>query len=132
MLVNGKVWGTTELKQRTPLIEVHRLSILPLRQCSMHRHLVKWNDFYVLSGRLTIEVHKNDYDLVDVTELGPGDYTTVKPGDFHRFLTGAVGCECLEIYHIVPWTGEDIERRGVGGVVDPSESKSTLGDLGLE
>ena len=45
----------------------------------------KWNLFYVTSGKLKIKVHKNDYDLIDETILGHGEWTTVKPGEYHSF-----------------------------------------------
>ena len=33
-----------------------------------------------------IRVWQNDYDLVDETILGPGDFTQVKPGVMHQFV----------------------------------------------
>lgn len=118
MSVTGKVWGTTECLLASPLIEVHRLSIKPMHQCSLHVHRAKWNAFYVMSGRLFVERVKDDYPrLTDVTELRPGAITTVPPGEHHRFRTGEQPCEALEIYY-PEILGEDIERRGQGGPVD--------------
>lgn len=112
----GKVWGVTELMLRTPLIEVHRLTIQPHMQCSMHKHQFKWNAFYVKSGRLMIDVRKNNYDLIDRTELEAGEFMTVQPGEFHRFVTDEIGCDGIEIYY--PETlSEDIIRETVGGAV---------------
>lgn len=68
------------------------------------------------SGRMFIEVHKNDYALVDVTELGPGEFTTVRPGEFHRFITKGEPAQALEIYYPEELS-EDIVRKDVGGVV---------------
>jgi mannose-6-phosphate isomerase-like protein (cupin superfamily) len=117
-MITGKVWGSTELILATPVIEIHRLKILPSRCCSMHKHKTKWNGFYVLSGRLLIETEKQDYGLTDVTELLPGAFTSAKPGDWHRFKTEGASCEALEIYW--PETlSEDIVRRDVGGLVPP-------------
>lgn len=110
----GKVWGKTELLLKTPTIEVHRLTILPNSHCSMHAHRFKHNAFYVQSGVLFIEVKKNDYDLVDITELGPGDFTTVKPNEDHRFVTKDVLVTGIEIYYQEPLS-EDIIRKDVGG-----------------
>lgn len=110
----GKVWGVTELLLKTPTIEVHRLTILPNSRCSMHAHRFKHNAFYVTTGKLYIEVKKNDYDLVDVTELGPGDFTTVKPNEDHRFMTKDQAVTGIEIYYQEPLS-EDIVRRDVGG-----------------
>jgi mannose-6-phosphate isomerase-like protein (cupin superfamily) len=94
----GKVWGSTEVLLKTPLFEMHRLSILPNAECSNHKHQFKWNGFFVVSGRLSILVERNDYALTDVTELGPGEFTTVRPGEFHRFRTGAEPVQAIEIY----------------------------------
>ena len=81
----GKVWGRTIELLKTPLIEVHHILINKQCVCSMHKHEFKWNMFYVISGELVIEVQKNDYPLLDSTPLGPGEWTSVKPNEFHRF-----------------------------------------------
>ena len=88
-MLHGKIWGTTEVLEKTPIVEVHRLNILPNMQCSMHKHLHKRNAFHVSSGRLYIDVIKNDYNLTDITTLGPGDYTVVTPTPL--VFTGTVG-----------------------------------------
>lgn len=113
---HGKVWGLTEVLLRTPLIEIHRLTIKPNAQCSLHKHTMKWNGFVVHSGRLFIDVEKNDYPLVDTTELGPGDFMAVKPGEFHRFRSGDEPVQAVEIYY--PDTlSEDIIRKDVGALI---------------
>jgi mannose-6-phosphate isomerase-like protein (cupin superfamily) len=114
-MITGKVWGTTELLLRTPFLEVHRLTIKPNARCSLHAHQYKHNAFYVQTGRLNIEVHKTDYALVDVTELGPGDFTTVKPNEFHRFISGDEEVRGIEIYYCEPLS-EDIVRKDCGSV----------------
>ena len=111
----GKVWGQTEPLLQTPFIEIHRLLILPNRRCSLHAHQFKWNTFVVLEGRLTIEVHKQAYALVDRTELGPGEITTVRPGEKHRFITGRQSVKAIEVYYPEPLS-EDIIRQDVGGI----------------
>ena len=111
---SGKVWGTTELLLKTPFIEIHRLAILPNMRCSLHKHQFKWNAFYVSSGRLWIETKKLDYDLIDITELRPGDLMTAKPNEFHRFVTKDEGMTGIEIYYPEPLS-EDIIRADVGG-----------------
>lgn len=118
MALVGKAWGSTEVLLLTALIEIHRLKIKPNSRCSLHKHEFKWNAFHVTSGKLKIEVHKNDYNLVDTTELGPGDLTTVRPGEFHRFITGDEPVEAIEIYY--PETlSSDIVRKDCGGAVAP-------------
>lgn len=115
MTVNGKIWGKTELMIRTPLVEVHRLEIIPNAFCSWHRHNFKWNAFICTEGQLFIETRKNDYDLTDTTYLNPGDITTVKPGEVHRFYTLGLTCKAFELYYPESLS-EDIIRESVGGV----------------
>lgn len=112
----GKVWGTTEVLIKTPLFEAHRLKIRRGTQCSLHMHRAKWNAFFVLSGVLQIEVQKNDYDLVDVTELRAGEATTVRPGEYHRFIAGKSPVIAIEVYY-PDHLSEDIVRKNVGGLV---------------
>ena len=112
----GKVWGSTECVLATPLIEIHRLKIKPMHQCSLHVHRRKWNAFLVVRGRLFIDVHKNDYALTDTTELRPGEWATVRPGEHHLFRTGRQECEAVEVYY-PDVLSEDIERKGHGGKV---------------
>jgi mannose-6-phosphate isomerase-like protein (cupin superfamily) len=113
----GKVWGTTQPLVVTPLCAVHRLSIMPNARCSMHVHRYRRNDFFVISGRLTIEVQKLEYALTDETELGPGDYTSVAPGEYHRFVSGDAPVEALEIYYPEAVSESDISRADHGGRV---------------
>ena len=112
-MLAGKIWGKTEVLLKTPTVEVHRLTINPYSCCSLHTHQFKWNAFYVSTGKLTIETHKNDYALKDITELFPGDLMTVKPTEYHRFLTGSEGMTGIEIYYPEPLS-EDIIRKDVG------------------
>jgi len=111
----GKVWGETTILLKTPFIEIHKLSIKPDAFCSLHKHEFKWNAFYVISGQLFIETHKNDYDLVDTTELNIGGFTSVKAGEFHKFYTKDKYCEALEIYYPEALS-DDIVRKNVGGI----------------
>lgn len=113
-IVSGKTWGTTETLLQNSFVEFHRIDIKKGGYCSLHRHNFKFNTFYVIEGELEIEVHKNDYDLIDTTLLKAGDLTTCNPGEFHRFkaLTDVV---CFEIYYPEALS-TDIERKNVGGV----------------
>lgn len=114
-MVTGKVWGETRALLVTPMIEVHRILIQPGMVCSMHKHQFKWNAFLVIRGRLNIEVRKKDYALTDVTELREGDFTTVAPGEFHRFVSLDEYVDALEIYY-PEGLSADIVRENVGGL----------------
>jgi len=81
----GKVWGQTELLEANGVLEFHRIEAKAGGVCSKHKHKFKWNGFFVESGEMIIRVWKNNYDLVDETILGPGQYTKVAPGEYHQF-----------------------------------------------
>lgn len=109
----GKIWGTTMSIEANSSFELHRLEITAGYECSKHKHNHKYNGFFVEKGVLEIHVWKNDYDLVDVTVLHPGDYTKVAPGEFHKFVC-VEDSVCFE-YYWVEFNHDDIERESVGG-----------------
>ena len=112
----GKVWGTTELIEANGALEFHRIEMTKRGVCSKHMHEFKWNGFFVESGKMIIRVWQNEYDLVDETLIGPGEYTKVKPGVYHQF-------ECVEsgVAYELYWAEfnhNDIVRETVGYVDD--------------
>ena len=109
----GKVWGDTSVIIQNPIVELHKINVNAGYKCSEHKHEHKWNGFFVISGTLEIHVRKNDYDLVDVTVLRAGDFTTVRPGEYHWFNC-VDDCAALELYY-PELLSEDIIRRSVGG-----------------
>lgn len=129
----GKVWGSTEEIFIDNNCEVHLVNIDPNCQCSEHKHIHKWNMFYVLQGKLGIRVWKNDYDLVDETILEAGEKTSVGPGEYHQFFSLEEPVVALEIYYVDPIKPKDIIRRTVGSNSDPlnrkteTETKETSG-----
>ena len=110
---SGKVWGTTEIILQTPFIEFHRIWVHSGGYCSTHKHEYKWNLFYVRSGKLKIHINKKDYALVDTTVLEAGEWTTVKPGEFHSFQAEE-DTLAFELYYPEPLS-DDIIRETVGG-----------------
>jgi len=111
--ISGKIWGKTQLIHANGVLEFHRIEAKAGKVCSEHLHNYKWNGFFVESGKMLIRVWKNDYDLVDETILNPGDFTQVKPGEFHQFeaLEDTVA---FELYW-AEFNHNDIQRRSVGG-----------------
>ena len=108
----GKIWGQTELVHANGVLEFHRIEFKKGVACSKHKHEFKWNGFFVESGEMIIRVWQNDYDLIDETILGPGQYTKVRPGLYHKF-------ECLEdgVAFELYWAEfahKDIVRESVG------------------
>jgi mannose-6-phosphate isomerase-like protein (cupin superfamily) len=109
----GKVWGDTSVLIQNSLVELHKINIKAGYRCSEHKHEHKWNGFYVISGVLEIHVSKNDYKLTDITVLRAGDFTTVRPGEFHKFVC-VEDCVALELYYPEALS-EDIVRKDHGG-----------------
>lgn len=114
-IVNGKVWGTTTALVQNSVSELHKITAKAGFRCSEHKHAHKWNGFYVISGVLEIHVRKNDYALTDVTTLRAGDFTTVRPGEYHWFYC-TEDCVALELYY-PEMLSEDIQRKDHGGPV---------------
>lgn len=111
-MIQGKVWGTTELIEANSALEFHVIEMKAGGVCSKHLHEFKWNGFYVEKGEMLIRIWQKDYDLIDETILGPGDYTKVKPGLYHQF-------ECLQdgVAYELYWAelnDNDIKRETVG------------------
>ena len=108
----GKVWGITELIEANHALEFHRIDFNKGGVCSKHKHKYKWNGFYVVEGQLLIRIWKNDYDLVDETILNAGEWTRVKPGEYHQFEAISDGI-AFELYW-AEFNHNDIERETVG------------------
>ena len=108
----GKIWGQTELIHANGVLEFHRIDFKAGGVCSKHKHQFKWNGFYVVSGRMKIRVWQKDYDLIDETILGPGDFTRVKPGLMHSF-EGIEDGVAFELYW-AEFNHDDIQRETVG------------------
>tara|TARA_B100000029_G_C16970300_1_gene739735 strand:+ start:216 stop:587 length:372 start_codon:yes stop_codon:yes gene_type:complete len=108
----GKVWGQTELIHANGVLEFHRIETKKGGVCSKHKHKYKWNGFFVESGKLLIRAWKNDYDLTDETILEAGDFTQIKPGEFHQFeaLEDSIA---FELYW-AEFDHNDIERESTG------------------
>lgn len=111
-MIEGKIWGTTELLEANGVLEFHRIEANAGGVCSKHKHNHKWNGFFVESGRLLIRTWKKDYDLVDETILSAGQYTKVAPGQYHQFeaLEDTVA---FELYW-AEFDHTDIERESTG------------------
>ena len=108
----GKIWGQTELVHANGVLEFHRIDFKAGGVCSKHKHQFKWNGFYVVSGKMKIKVWQKDYDLIDETILGPGDFTRVKPGLMHSF-EGLEDGVAFELYW-AEFNHDDIHRETVG------------------
>ena len=109
---SGKIWGKTELIHANGVLEFHRIEFKAGYKCSEHKHKYKWNGFFVEQGKLLIRVWKNNYDLVDETIIGPGQYTKIAPGEYHQF-EAVEDTVAFELYW-AEFDHDDIERETVG------------------
>jgi mannose-6-phosphate isomerase-like protein (cupin superfamily) len=114
----GKIWGHTNEIFDANNVEIHRISTVKGTKCSRHKHISKWNKFFVESGKLAIDIWK-PYGLVDRTILGPGEFCDVEPGLVHRFLV-LEDTIAYEIYW-VSLDANDIVREDSGGLMKPDD-----------
>lgn len=117
MNIQGKVWGTTSSLFSKNNVEINRITCDYDGYCSKHKHISKYNMFFVEKGSLEIRIWKNDYDLVDKTILKEQQSCVVEPGEFHIFKCLEENTVAFEIYW-VEIDKNDIERSGSGGVID--------------
>ena len=111
-MLAGKIWGETELIHSNGVLEFHRIKVQKGGKCSKHRHRYKWNGFFIEEGGLIITVWKNDYNLIDITLLRPGQFTQVKPGEYHQF-EAVDDTIAFELYW-AEFNHNDIERETAG------------------
>ena len=74
----------------------------------------KSNFFFVISGKLRIDIWRERIGMIDSTVIGLGGISTVEPGVWHKF-EALTDVECLEVYE-VKLSNDDIERRTSGGM----------------
>jgi len=125
MDVQGKIWGSTSPLFYKNNVEIHRIEGNKGGFCSWHKHEAKYNRFFVESGVIKVTIQK-DYGsgiLEDETIVGPGQQTTVDPGQFHKFEV-LEDCVCYEIYW-VELDPNDIERLTVGGVREEEKGRTS-------
>jgi len=113
--MQGKVWGKTEKIFDNGLVEIHRIEANAGGFSSRHRHHSKWNMFYIESGKLAVEIYREN-GLRDRTIISDGQQTSVPPREWHRFeaLSNTIA---YEVY----WSeliSDDIEREDHGGMFE--------------
>tara|TARA_B100000686_G_C16414946_1_gene774132 strand:- start:193 stop:540 length:348 start_codon:yes stop_codon:yes gene_type:complete len=113
MKTQGKVWGLTKEIFSNPNFEIHRIEAHKGGFCSKHKHIHKFNAFYIEKGEMKITIYETDYDLIDSTTIKTGELSIVAPGKYHQFeaLEDTV---CYEIYW-AELSSSDISRENIGG-----------------
>ncbi|MFH1831684.1 MAG: hypothetical protein ABH827_02665 [bacterium] len=81
--------------------------------CSMHCHKIKEETFYVISGKVLLELEQEDIKTKRI--LMPGDIQHIVPGLLHRFI-GLEDSEIIEFstFHM----DEDSYRTSISGKID--------------
>ena len=111
-----KIWGHEEWIVNNPKYCGKKLVLKKGRRCSVHKHDIKEETFYILTGKVLLETEfegKKESRL-----MTPGDVKHIKIGMWHRF-TGIADSEIIEFstFHM----DEDSVRKEPSGIVDLKE-----------
>lgn len=99
-----KVWGEEEWVINAPADPEGRggycgkiLRLTPGFRCSLHYHPVKHETFYVLKGRVLLELRAQPTTSTYLVQMRPGDSQVIRPGIPHRFSAeGGTGATIIE------------------------------------
>ena len=124
--VEKKIWGWRTRVYSDGGVELYLLDVEPVEgkpvACSIHHHTMKYNRFYIISGKIGLEhgVGPEVERPLDVSgaqwQLKAGEEYTVPPGDVHRFIV----TEKAQIIETT-WADaitEDIHRQDEGHVLE--------------
>jgi quercetin dioxygenase-like cupin family protein len=103
-----KTWGEKWNVFQNDLCEVSILYLKPQSRCSWHKHRAKYNQFFVIKGKLFIKTEDG------VAEVGTNQVFTTKPGEAHEFQTHD-DCAVIQEIMYVKYDPEDIQRETLGG-----------------
>jgi mannose-6-phosphate isomerase-like protein (cupin superfamily) len=103
-----KTWGEKWNIFENDLCEVSVLYLESHQRCSWHKHIAKWNTFFVVEGSLYIKLEDG------MAELLQGQIFTTRPGEMHEFQTHYQKAKVIEIMHVW-YDSEDIQRETMGG-----------------
>jgi len=94
--IHKKVWGYEKWIVNTSLYCGKILYLNKGRRCSLHYHKIKDETFYILEGKIIMELSSNIYldNLIKVIQ--EGDVVRIRPFLLHRF-TGLTHAKILEI-----------------------------------
>lgn len=104
-----KAWGITRCVHKSAACEVWHASIRAGGESSLHYHVHKANDFYVLTGSLEIQLEALGDKFTTIATAG--ECFSIPPLTLHRFHA-TTHVELIETYWLPPIDPEDIERHG--------------------
>lgn len=109
-----KLWGRNHIIHIDHSFQICHIFINKGGFCSNHLHTHKWNQFYIVSGKLTVMSYDSEGMPTGLVVLGPTECIKIPPGMNHRF-EALEDTQALEIY----WSElseHDIVRTDLGGV----------------
>lgn len=115
MDIEHKLWGYTSRLFCKNNVEIHRIVGKLGGYCSKHKHINKFNLFFVESGKLLVKTWEND--VMSSVILDYGQSYVILPNKYHMFEVLLDQTVAYEVY----WTEldtTDIVRETVGGVVE--------------
>ena len=86
-----KIWGEEIWLTNIPMYCAKFLALKDGYQCSLHRHLVKTETFFVLEGAVNLEVQNGPDQDFRTIRLEAGENYHLSSGTFHRFSTAQPG-----------------------------------------
>ncbi len=89
-----KGWGQEDWIHNDKLYCGKKLVLLKGKHCSLHFHILKTETFYIIKGKVLIELYYPDGSQ-ELREMVPGDHALLVPGVVHRF-TGLEYSEIME------------------------------------
>lgn len=110
-----KAWGTEIVLTNNDHYCAKLLCIEEGMQCSLHRHGVKCETFWVLEGRVVIR-HGSDPAWLHSEAKDPGDGVYLPAGTWHLFHSTAGGAVMLEVS--MPHSDLDVERLSPSGPIE--------------
>ena len=127
-----KTWGTEELIVNNQMDKYggKRLTVMPDQACSIHYHKVKCETFFVITGRLVLEIYEplavgenptvEDAKLKGRKILAPGKALTISRNVPHRFWAFHEPVQFLEFSTVDdPKDSFRITKSGLAPVLSP-------------
>ena len=105
----SKGWGYEEWIVNNDKYCGKKLHVAKGRKCSLHYHPIKEETFYIISGEISLEIHKGYITMT--VNLKKGDSFHIPPGTKHRF-TGVRASIIFEIS--TTHSDEDVIRIELG------------------
>lgn len=109
-----KLWGRNHIIHLDNSFQICHIHIAKGGYCSNHFHEHKWNQFYIISGKLMVSCYNRDGTIKSTTMVRPMECIKIPPGLNHKF-EAIEETEALEIY----WSElseHDIVRTDIGGI----------------